>query len=71
MFTFIASLILILGFTFVYVAILYKSDTRKWNNGRCPCGGKWKFTGLTVSGSRIYECEYCDNETVIVTCDIK
>lgn len=38
------------------------TDTKKWNNGYCECGGKWEYeqaVGHRYDTSYIYICDKC------------
>lgn len=62
-------LFIIFVLAIVYARYIVTSNKRIWNDGRCRCGGKWNYFGMTYYGSRIYHCEYCDNEIIISELD--
>lgn len=35
------------------------SDRKTYNNGRCKCGGAWKYFDTDSQGSDGYYCENC------------
>lgn len=55
----------------IYLNYIKRSDIYKWNKGKCRCGGDWIHFGLSIRGSRMYKCKYCDNEVIITSCDVK
>lgn len=69
--TTIIILTLLILVTVMYVRYIPYSETKIWNNGKCRCGGGWRFIGMTVAGSRMFTCEYCDRDVIITDIDIK
>lgn len=41
----------------VLIAVFY--EHKEYNNGRCKCGGKWKYFDTDSQGGDGYYCENC------------
>jgi hypothetical protein len=65
----VIALMIILALVALFIAYIRHSNKVAWNDGICRCGGRWRFFGLTKAGSRIYHCQYCDNEIIITDVD--
>lgn len=50
------------GFLAVIIHFHSATETKKWNNGYCECGGKWEYeqaVGHRSGTSYIYICDKC------------
>lgn len=37
----------------------YTVSKKQWNNGKCKCGGDWKYFDTDSQGGDGYECTNC------------
>lgn len=54
----------LLALCFLCVSYEAGMDGEMWNDGYCPCGGKWEFSNAThIRGGELYyyHCEDCGN----------
>lgn len=44
---------------FVVIIISFYNEKRRWNNGKCKCGGNLIIFDIDSQGCRGYECNRC------------
>ena len=40
-------------------------EKKRWNNGKCKCGGQWERFDTDSQGGRMYKCTRCENHVDI------
>lgn len=52
-----------------YTLIVWASDTREWNGGKCPCGQPWQRLGNDAKRRHSYACfnPECDDHIIQIS----
>lgn len=62
--------IVIIIISFIVAIFYVKTDNKKWNDGKCECGGSYIYkeaVGHRNYTSYIYECDECGNHIELYT----
>ena len=54
--------IILICFTVVWLAampLFYLNEKKKYNNGKCKCGGNWRYFDTDSQGGEGYKCDKC------------